>query len=164
MIFSSLTDQLHSLTDLLLLLSNKQYNQKVAHLGNASIGGHTRHIIELLKCVLDGYDKGIVDYINRQRNLSLETDRQLALQQLHLLSRAIINPDKPMHLITECDAVVTSSFYREIVYNAEHTVHHLALIKVALREMNLNFTSDDFGMATSTIKYLAALNKLNPVT
>jgi len=161
MIFCQLTGQLHSLSKLLVLLNNKQYNQKVIHLGNASIGGHTRHIIELLKCVLDGYYTGTVDYINRQRNLSLETDRKLALQQLHLISLQIIQPDKQMHLVTESDAVnfVSTSFYREVVYNAEHTVHHLALIKVALREMNLNFTGDDFGMAPSTIRYLTAQNK-----
>lgn len=163
MIFSLLTQQLHSLSALLLLLSNKQYSQKVTHLGNASIGGHTRHIIELLKCVLDGYEAGMIDYMNRQRNLLLETDRQLALHELELLTRKIIRADKPMHLITECNVSVCTSFYREVVYNAEHTVHHLALIKVALREMNLDITHSDFGMAPSTIKYLATQNKLNPV-
>lgn len=161
MIFIQLNEQIKSLRNLLLLLNNQQYNQKVTHLGNASIGGHTRHIIELLKCVIEGYNTGKVDYINRQRNLLLETDRQLAMQELHLLTRQIIQPDKQMHLVTECDtlSVVSTSYYREIVYNAEHTVHHLALIKVALREMELNITSDDFGMAASTIKYLSTQNK-----
>jgi hypothetical protein len=159
MIFSLLTQQLQSLSALLLLLSNKQYDQKAAHLGNASIGGHTRHIIELLKCVLNGYEAGTVDYMNRQRNLLLETNRQMALQELDLLTSKITRADKPMYLITECNAVVCTTFYREVVYNAEHTVHHLALIKVALREMNLDITHDDFGMAPSTIKYLAAQNK-----
>lgn len=161
MIFIQLNEQIKSLRNLLLLLNNQQYNQKVTHLGNASIGGHTRHIIELLKCVIEGYNTGKLDYINRQRNLLLETDRQLAMQELHLLTRQIIQPDKQMHLVTECDtlSVVSTSYYREIVYNAEHTVHHLALIKVALREMELNITSDDFGMAASTIKYLSTQNK-----
>lgn len=161
MIFIQLNEQIKSLRNLLLLLNNQQYNQKVTHLGNASIGGHTRHIIELLKCVIEGYNTGKVDYINRQRNLLLETDRQVAMQELYLLTRQIIQPDKQMHLVTECDTlnVVSTSYYREIVYNAEHTVHHLALIKVALREMELNITSDDFGMAASTIKYLSTQNK-----
>ena len=68
MIFIQITEQLKSLSNLLLLLNDRQYNQKIAFLGNASIGGHTRHIIELLKCVTDGYFSGTVDYLNRTRN------------------------------------------------------------------------------------------------
>lgn len=163
MIFLQLTNQLQALSNLILLLDNKQYNQKIIYLGNASIGSHTRHIIELFKCVMDGYAEAKVDYINRQRNLLLETERQLALEQLELMIRQIVQPDKPIYLLTECGTAVITSFYREVVYNAEHTVHHLALIKVALREMGLDITSDDFGMAASTIKYRAAQNNLNAV-
>ena len=80
-----MTEQLKSLTNLLLLLNDRQYNQKILFLGNASIGGHTRHIVELLKCVTDGYSMGRVDYVNRVRNLSLETDKLLAAQELTLM-------------------------------------------------------------------------------
>jgi len=86
MIFIQLSRQLQSLCRLLLDLTDDQYNQKVEHLGNSSIGGHTRHVIELLKCAIDGYSTGQVDYVNRKRNLLLETDRMFArseLQQLH---------------------------------------------------------------------------------
>ncbi len=103
MIFFQLTQQLKSLSNLLLLLSNEQYNKKVTYLGNASIGGHTRHIIELLKCAADGYNIGVVDYINRVRNLSLETDPAIAIDALHVLAENIIQPDKEMTLFTECD-------------------------------------------------------------
>jgi hypothetical protein len=155
MIFSQLKQQLRSLSNLLKLLNTQQYNQKIAFLGNASIGGHTRHIIELLTCVLNGYDSATVDYINRIRNLSLETDLQLAGRELDSLNVQIMRPDKQMKLIPEGmqQETVYTSFYREIVYNAEHAVHHLALIKVALREMVLDITDDDFGMVASTIKY-----------
>jgi hypothetical protein len=162
MLFFQLNEQLKSLSSLLLLLNNEQYNQKVIHLGNASIGGHTRHIIELLQCVLSGYESGTVDYINRVRNLSLENDRQFALKELGLLTTNIIKADKEMKLITECDLpnFVTTTFYREIVYNTEHSVHHLALIKVALTEMKLDFVDSNFGMAYSTIKFLASQEKI----
>ena len=131
MIFIQMTEQLKSLSNLLLLLTDNQYNQKIAFLGNASIGGHTRHVIELLKCVLDGYDAATVDYVNRIRNLYLETDLRIARKELEVLTGQIMQPDKRMKLTTESDLqeLVYTSFYREIVYNAEHAVHHLALIK-----------------------------------
>jgi len=153
--FLELKQQLQSLANLLKQLNTQQYNQKIIYLGNASIGGHTRHIIELLECVLHGYDSASVDYVNRIRNLSLETDLQFAARELDMLTAKIMRPDRKMKLITgdPQQELVYTSFYREIVYNAEHTVHHLALIKVALREMGLNITDEHFGMAASTIKY-----------
>ena len=164
MIFIQITEQLKSLSNLLLLLNDKQYNQKITFLGNASIGGHTRHIIELLKCATDGYNTGTVDYLNRVRDLVIERDKSFAIQELSLMAKQIMQADKQMNLVIECceeNALnyVTTTYFREIVYNAEHAIHHLALIRVALREMQLEIVGDDFGMAYSTIKYLATQHK-----
>lgn len=165
MIFLQLSQQLHSLSKLLSSLTDEQYNKKVAHLGNSGIGGHTRHIIELLQCALDGYSTGEVDYVNRKRNLLLETDRMFALSVLQQLKGNINFPDRQLNLVVEqiIGAIeltnVTTTFYREVVYNTEHTIHHLALIKVAIIEMKLDIVDDDFGMAYSTIKYQASLAK-----
>lgn len=163
MIFIQLSQQLQSLGSLLLLLNERQYNKKIEHLGNASIGGHTRHIIELLQCAVDGYYAGEVDYVNRTRNLLLETDAVLAYTTLQQLINNIRNNDTQLKMIVEntgddaCPDVVTT-YYREIVYNTEHTIHHLALIKVALIEMKLNIVDKNFGMANSTLKYKMAMN------
>jgi hypothetical protein len=164
MIFIQISSQLKSLNNLLVLLNDQQYNQKIASLGNASIGGHTRHIIELLKCAIDGYNSGIVDYLNRVRNLAIETDKVVAMQELSLAVADLKKPDKEIKLIIETGeeivaSCVFSTYFREIIYNTEHAIHHLALIKVALREMKLEIVGDDFGMAYSTIKYLASQNK-----
>ena len=164
MIFIQMLEQLKSLNNLLLLLNDKKYNQKIAFLGNASIGSHIRHIVELLKCVTEGYKVGTVDYLNRVRNLLIENDKAFALQEINDLSEKVIQSDKQMKIAIECNEnnipnFVNSSYFREIVYNSEHAIHHLALIKVALREMKLEIVTDDFGMAYSTIKYLASQNK-----
>lgn len=164
MIFLQITEQLQSLSKLLLLLNENQYTQSNELLGNASIGGHTRHIIELLKCTSDGYNNGVVDYVNRVRNLSIETDKVLAIQELNLLFETIKKDDKQMLLITETNGkdtanVVGTTYLREIVYNTEHAIHHLALIRVALRVMQLDIVGNDFGMAYSTIKYQYGLQQ-----
>ena len=164
MIFIQITEQLKSLSDLLLMLNDKQYTKKIELLGNSSIGGHTRHIVELLKCATDGYNDGTVDYLNRVRNLAIETDKSIAMRELSLMSDRIIKSDKQMNLVIESNEessanYVNTTYFREIVYNAEHDIHHLALIRVALRQMKLEIVRDDFGMAYSTIKYLASQNK-----
>ena len=154
--FEQLIEQLQSLTQLLQTLRNEEYTKKIKHLGDASIGGHTRHIIELLQCVLEGYELNKVDYLHRVRNLELENDKHLALEKLLWLMEIIPHEDKELQLVVEnfhTDWKVLTSFYREIIYN------HLALIKVALLEMNLDIVEQDFGMAYSTIQYKASLAK-----
>lgn len=166
MIFKQINDQLHSLNSLLLNLNDEQYQQKIVHLGNYSIAGHARHIIELLKCAIDGYAINQVDYLNRVRNLEIENSRSVAVKELENLLQNLWKEDKPLDLVIPHNEArdvqkVTTTYYREIVYNTEHIIHHLALIRVALRELKLEIVPPDFGMAYATLDYLANQNKLS---
>ena len=163
MIFLQLSQQLQSLSKLLQTLQDAQYTHKIEHLGNASIGGHTRHIIELLQCAITGYQNNKVDYVNRKRNLALEIDRTFAVSVLDTIDAHLRMPDKLLAMVVEeigdkATPIVSTTYFREIVYNTEHTIHHLALIKVALIEMKLEVVDNQFGMAYSTIKYQATFN------
>lgn len=160
MIFVKLTQQLNLLSDLLLKLNPQSYTTPIKHLGNASIGGHTRHILELLKCAIDGYAEGLIDYENRQRDLFLETNLNSAQAQLKFLLLQIEKTDKPLKIFQNqgFSESVSTTYYREILYNTEHSIHHLALIKVALIDMDLNLVDTEFGMAYSTIQYQKQLS------
>jgi hypothetical protein len=50
--------------------------------------------------------------------------------------------------------LVQSTIGRELIYNIEHTIHHLAIVKIALKSsipgMHL---PEHFGVAPSTIRY-----------
>lgn len=152
MIFTQIREQLETLSDLLTILEPDQFVQPSRFLGGATIGGHTRHIVELLACTINGYDSGHADYHNRERNLLLETSIESAQQFLATLMEQLEMPDKAMILRGDgCSAATT--YYRELMYNTEHIIHHLALIKVALTEMGFTQISENFGMAYSTIKY-----------
>jgi hypothetical protein len=165
MIFSQLSQQLQSLSKLLLALTDEQYNKKIIHLGNSSIGAHTRHIVELLQCTIKGYNTGEIDYCNRSRNLLLETDKKLALSTLQRLDSVTMLSDKVLYLLVEQINVeqelqkVTTTYFREIIYNTEHVIHHLALIKVAVIDMDLDILEPGFGIAYSTIKYQNSIFK-----
>jgi hypothetical protein len=164
MIFFQLTEQLSSLKNLIAVLDDEQYRRKISYLGNASIGGHSRHIIELLSCITNGYSGGEIDYVNRNRDLSIENEKRVAIEKLSGLMQDVTRPDKDLFMIVDGEEInldnrVCTTYYREIVYNAEHAIHHLALIRVALREMKLEIVDDNFGMAYSTIKYQAQLGE-----
>ncbi len=159
MILSQLSHQLTLLKDLIETLTPEQYTRQIKHLGESSIGAHARHIIELLQCAVNGYHKDVADYYNRHRNLLLETDPDIAIESISELLKGVDLPDKRLTLVTEESSglekavVVNSTFFREIVYNTEHAIHHLALIKVALIELQLHIPDKHLGMAYSTIEY-----------
>ena len=48
---------------------------------------------------------------------------------------------------------IETNYYREILYNLEHTIHHMALIRVGLGEIGRILVDEDFGVAPSTIKF-----------
>lgn len=156
MVFEKLNEQLLLLSDLIEKLTPEQYQEKISILGEASIGQHSRHIVELLQCLVNGYAAGMVNYVDRSRDLALENDKTLALDSIHSLMKAANLGDKVLLLqphgnMDNC--TVGSTYTREIVYHTEHTLHHLALIKVALRAMDLDLTASSFGMAYSTLLY-----------
>jgi uncharacterized damage-inducible protein DinB len=147
------------LTETLKQLSDSEYKQNSAILFNATIGQHVRHIIELFQCLLNGYETGVVNYEKRKRDYRIETDRILAAALLKEVYDQLDKPNKDILLEAEdyCNTTevisVPSNYYRELVYNLEHTIHHMALIRVGVNEVSSVRLSDEFGVAYSTVKY-----------
>lgn len=147
------------LTDALEFLSKDQYTWPCDSLSGASIGGHVRHIIELYTELINGYESGIVNYENRKRNNVIETDRQFAILQMNKLLDDINRPDKPLQLVADygiaerSPITIDSNYYRELLYNIEHTVHHMALIRIGITALSTLKLPAAFGVAVSTIRY-----------
>ena len=164
MVFHQLNHQLGVIQQMLNDLEHGFYSRHVHHLADATIGAHTRHIIEMLDCVLKGYETGQIDYTNRKRNLQLETDKPLAIGEIERLKTSIRREDKPLEVVSESyngDGVemLKSSFLREMAYITEHTIHHMAIIKAGLIELRSAALSDTFGVAYATLKYRASLQQ-----
>jgi hypothetical protein len=147
------------LADSLSQLSPPQYSQSCTTLFNNTIGQHVRHIIELFQCLENGYGSGTVNYEKRKRDTALETDKELASRLLLDIHRGLSKPNKTLTLEASYDEHVTDSiaidtnYFREIAYNLEHTIHHMALIRVGITEITNIQLPEDFGVASSTIKY-----------
>ena len=137
-------------------LPETNYNKPCKYLSNASIGKHTRHIIELYQALLSGYNSGEVCYDNRKRDEKIEQEKNYAIEQLNILKELLEKPNKQLALSYQLGGNkvrIESNYYREIMYNLEHVIHHQALIKVAvLKNKNIQLCSE-FGVAKSTIEY-----------
>lgn len=147
------------LTDLLLSLKDNEYNQPLVICNGSSIGMHVRHIIESYQSLLRDLPSGTVDYNNRARNQLLETNKAqaiAALQQINLQLQqlpqdaklSIIDHGAPAQILAD------SSLLRELMYNHEHCIHHLAIIGMCVRSAFAHIPlPKDFGKAYSTIRY-----------
>lgn len=156
MLIRSINNSLDELVDLLNQLSETEYSKSCFELSDASIGEHTRHVIEMFQCLNQNYDSGIVNYDKRERNVLIQTNTDFAVQMILDVKNSIQTENKKLELQQMIDGIaikIQSNYYRELLYNLEHCIHHQALIKVAILKFENVAVSDNFGVARSTIEY-----------
>lgn len=156
MLLPSINKTLNELIDLLHQLSDAEYSNPCEHLSSATIGEHTRHIIELFQCLENQYESGIVNYDKRERNVLIQTDTDFAINQIQIIQNNLSKKNKKIKLQQVIDGEkmdVESNYNRELLYNLEHCIHHQALIKVAILLSDTIKIDENFGVARSTIEY-----------
>ena len=156
MLIRFVKDNLKENIELLRQLSNDEICKKNPELSQATIGEHMRHIIELMGCLLDNYEQGIINYDNRNRNIQIQSDVNCAISILEKQLTIIDKQNKQLSLIHNCfstEEVLPTNYFRELLYNLEHSIHHQALIKVALHSLPHIKIPSTFGVAPSTLEY-----------
>ena len=142
--------------DLLQQLTNEELTLPFPELSKATIGEHMRHIIELLGALLDHYDNGYINYDKRKRDIILQSDTKEAIKILEKYCSELDKPNKSLYLKHNCfsdSETLETNYFRELLYNLEHSIHHQALIKVALYKLSHIKITDSFGLAPSTLEY-----------
>ncbi|GAA4415728.1 hypothetical protein GCM10023187_46480 [Nibrella viscosa] len=143
-------------------LTNEEYTRPLELLFHNSIGKHMRHIIEFYDLVLSGLHTGQLNYDRRNRDLALETDTQSAIAKLRAMS-VLVEATPHDQVLTmeasyspdaETDVSLSTTFYRELLYNIEHAIHHMAIIRIGLEAEFSHLTlPPNFGVAYSTVQY-----------
>lgn len=139
-------------------LDHTGYTQPLPTLSGSSIGQHVRHIVEFYQCMLNGYENALINYDNRSRNKLIEESREFALQCIHKILSDLPALDLSRQVTLEVEYEETiriaTTLERELVYNIEHAIHHMALIRIGLRELGEHILLPvEFGLAASTLRY-----------
>ena len=155
-----LENTLSMVKDYLREIEAEKYKLPMDLFSNSSIGQHTRHIIEFLQCLIEQCPERVVNYEKRKRNRRIEEDPQFTIECIDEIIKKLHSGTLPEKLILETvyDNRVThrveSTLDRELIYNIEHAIHHMAMIKIGLKviapEIHL---PANFGVAPSTIRY-----------
>lgn len=155
----SISYLLMQLENAITALSDEQFCTPIPLLGKASIGQHIRHILEFYIELGNGYQSGIIDYDERRRDHNLETFRELAIIEIRNINSLIRFENKELLIMSEyglegnIKQQLPTNYFRELMYNLEHTVHHMALIRVGISLTSKILLPEDFGIAASTIKF-----------
>lgn len=156
MLLPSIHNSLNELVVLLDQLSDSEYSKQCPQLSNATIGEHTRHIIEMFQCLENFYAAGLVNYDKRERNILIQTSTEFAKSKIVDIQNNLDKPNKKIELqqiIDDEEIRIDSNYHRELLYNLEHCIHHQALIKVAILQCENIQIDANFGVARSTIEY-----------
>lgn len=155
---------LQQLEDTINSISSGDFIRSSVALGGSSIGQHTRHTIEFFVCLENGFDSGVINYDKRGHDKLIETDKARALSMIADIRNFIISnsDNKLLELEGLYDANssdvyrIETNFYRELAYNVEHAIHHMAMMKIGLREVAPYVELPiAFGVAASTIRHNA---------
>lgn len=156
MLISSVKNNLSEIILLLNQLKDEEYTQKHPELSEATIGQHTRHIIELYQSLINSYEIGLVNYDLRKRNKAIENQTSEAINAIEKLLQQVEKSNKKIIIEQGTSAEklqIESNYNRELLYNLEHSIHHQALIKVALFKLPHININRNFGVARSTIEF-----------
>jgi hypothetical protein len=150
---------LEQLSSLAGILSPEEFTAPLDLLQGNSIGKHIRHIIEFFECLLEGIPAAEINYDLRQRNLRIENEPDFCLARIKILQSGISEMvDAPMILKADFGSGIQefqTSVFRELAFSMDHCIHHLALIRIGLRERLPELALvEDFGVAFSTLRFL----------
>lgn len=144
--------------DLCQSLTLEQYTAKCAVLNGVSIAEHLRHSYEFYHCLFMGLESKQLNYEARLRDRSLESNLDYAIERMQGLKEQLaqLGGDCGMKLHSKeaINGIVETSFERELIYCLDHAIHHQALIKIGLKELELShLVHTDFGVAYSTLRF-----------
>jgi hypothetical protein len=133
----------------------------------SSIGAHVRHALDFVKALLRGLDSGRIDYDARERDERLERDPARAVEVLRALvarldalpaaahERALLVRHEAAPGTPAAEGWHRSSLARELDFLASHTIHHYALVALALRLRGID-PGAELGVAPSTLAHWRA--------
>ncbi|MFU8896922.1 MAG: hypothetical protein ACNA8J_11090 [Gammaproteobacteria bacterium] len=126
-----------------------------------------RHILDYCDTFIAGLESRRVDYEIRRRGTMVERDPRAAIDVIHRICMRLeglsaaelaaplevcVRPD-----MSQQGTWAASSVSRELEFLFGHTIHHYALIALLCARLGFSVPAD-FGMAPSTLRYLASLD------
>ena len=125
------------------------------------VGSHFRHCIDFYNSFLSSLGTGKINYAVRKRNPVVEISGSRATLEIEAIIKglkrlSIADCQKQVQVTVEDSSLLLdssrSTVARELQHLLSHTVHHYAIIALALRLQGFE-PPDEFGVAPSTLAH-----------
>jgi len=137
-------------------LTSDQFVKPLELLGYSTVGRHMRHVVEFYQCLIDGAISGEINYDARARNLQLEENLNLVFDTLASIQNSLgqLKNGTIMLRVAEGSVLLPTTIERELAYNTEHCIHHLAIIRMGIKAhfSEIELVSE-MGYAYSTLTF-----------
>lgn len=162
MLNTSAKELLDQLDHVIGQCKDTDFSKPLDELSDSTFGQHVRHTLEFFICLFDARNDKVVNYDNRNHDTQIEADKKLAQSFIASIKDFLDQNEGDFEVTFEAnysmesgkDQAMKSSFFRELSYNIEHAIHHMALMKIAVKQ-SLSYISlpENFGVASSTVRY-----------
>ena len=157
-VVDALQAHLRSLRDLIAGLNCDMYCATPSRT-SGSVGEHVRHCLDHARALFSAASNGELTYDSRLRGTRIETDPDLAVDEIDRLSLDLEDLDeralgRPVYLqsMTHRDGPptrVATTTGREVAFIIQHTIHHCAIVAILLDHLGVA-VPERFGYAPST--------------
>jgi hypothetical protein len=148
--------------ELIEQVGDRLYASPAPPLLKSGVGSHFRHCIDFYNRFLAAPEAGQINYLLRQRDPLVETNRRAAISEIESIIARLgqVRADelrRHVQVIAEDSSAPAevrshSSLMRELQFLLSHTIHHYAIIALALRLQGFE-PETEFGVAPSTLAY-----------
>ena len=162
MIHAITQQKMYELRELLEQLSEDQFSQPLEVLSGSTLGMHLRHILEFYQCLFQALKDRKLNYDLRKRDKEMETSKakcQVCITQL-MEDLETCTEDISLQLSADYsgqlyggEVSTATTYFRELLYNIEHCVHHLAIIRIGMKTLDPSLRiNENMGIAASTLR------------
>ena len=162
MLRNALTQSLLQVSDILDAVHALPEDKALTFYQGSNAGKHIRHVLDHLLTFIPSIESGVLDYNRRNRESTVETDWKAAQAQLDDILKTLETlpiSEQPLKVISEIDFCeesdqhFTSNVPREVLYLVNHTVHHVAYIKLLAANHDI-ILPEHIGVAPATATYM----------
>lgn len=139
------------------------YSKSLEVFNGSTLGQHFRHIFDFYHSIFKGWQHGVIDYAQRERNPLIEISPDEASLAFNTVIESLDMIDEKLQVTVHADfsnipleyrPLLQSTYGRELMFAHDHAIHHLALIKIGLKtEFPQIPIEQNLGVAPSTLRY-----------
>lgn len=143
---------------LLTNITNEQYSDITVAPYYSSIGAHMRHVLDVFSCIVNGVEKGHIDFSDRKRNTLAEEQTVEGIKYFEMIIRALyeletldlnqlieVTDDLGMGRVT-----ATYTLSSALIQAHSHAIHHFASVGFIVNSLGIELPDADFGYNPTT--------------